>query len=134
MAECDDGSRVVARPKTKPAGARRIAAERPNAIVVRAPRARRVVREPEYAALGVIASRAPRAALLRALRELRPQFEVRLRRLEGVRGGAHYLVEARLLAAERERPHSIDLWLRIKSALLAAFPAGSPGAVTPLER
>lgn len=90
----------------------------------------------EYAALGVIASHAAPAAMLAALRSLRPQCETRLRKLKtaAARLGPHYLVEVKLDDSGREQPQSIDLWLRIKSALMAAFPADKPNAVTALDK
>ena len=89
----------------------------------------------EYVALGVIASRAAPAAMLSALRSLRPQCETRLRKLKTDAGrlGPHYLLEVKLDDSADVQPQSIDLWLRIKSALMAAFPADKPDAVTPLD-
>ena len=85
-----------------------------------------------YVALGMIQSRAPRVALLRALRELRPQWDVRLQPQAAT---GRYRVEVRADSADASPPGSkgaasIDPWLRIKSALIAAFPADKPNAVT----
>ena len=84
-----------------------------------------------FVALGTIASSATPAALLHALRELRPQCEVRLQ--PTTRAG-HYRVELRSDDGARvessSRHASIEPWLRIKSALMAAFPADKPNAVT----
>lgn len=84
-----------------------------------------------YAALGTIASAAPRAALLAALRELRPELQVRLLPLQQAAQETCYRVELRL---DPGRPPAaardvVDPWLRIKSALVAAFPQDKPGAV-----
>ena len=86
----------------------------------------------QFVALGTIASRAPHAALLAALSALRPGFEVRLERLGGDGAqGDHYRVQARVDSpSEGAANGTIDLWLRIKSALVAAFPADKPNAVT----
>lgn len=90
-------------------------------------------RHRRYVAVGAIATRARPAALLAALHELRPQCEVRL-----LRFGAHepaslprYHVEVRP-AGELAPAGSIALWLRIKSALMTAFPAGRRDAVVPI--
>jgi hypothetical protein len=88
--------------------------------------------EPEqqrFAALGTIASSAPEAALLAALRALRPACEVQLRAASDA--GAQtprYILEVR--ARDEDAPGSIDTWLQLKSALMAAFPADKPNAVT----
>ena len=83
--------------------------------------------------LGIVASSAPAAALLAALRDLRPQYEVRLLRISDASGiETLYRVETDVIEALEPR-RQIDLWLRIKSALMAAFPAGKPGAVTAID-
>ena len=83
--------------------------------------------------LGIVASSAPAAALLAALRDLRPQYEVRLLRISDASGiETLYRVEADVIEALEPR-RQIDLWLRIKSALIAAFPAAKPGAVTAID-
>jgi hypothetical protein len=86
-----------------------------------------------YLPLGIVASSAPSAALLASLRELRPQFDVRLKRISDESGiETLYRVEV-----ARVSPSSntgvIDTWLRIKSALIAAFPAGKPGTVKAID-
>jgi hypothetical protein len=83
--------------------------------------------------LGIVASSAPAAALLAALRELRPQFDVRLLRISDASGiETLYRVEVDVLEAIEPR-REIDMWLRIKSALMAAFPSDKPGAVTAID-
>jgi len=85
--------------------------------------------EPCFVALGTIASSAPETALLAALGALRPGNEVRLRALpESAAGISRYLVEVR--QDRDDTPGSIDVWLQLKSALMAAFPADKPNAVT----
>lgn len=86
-----------------------------------------------FVALGMIASQAPAAALLGALRALRPSWEVRLRRTNGGDArGTRYRVEATL--DQHDAYGSIDPWLCIKSALIAAFPEDKPNAVTAWDR
>ena len=81
--------------------------------------------------LGIVGSSTPSSALLAALRELRPQLNVHLRRISDASGRETlYRVEVDLDSSSTEGTHEIDLWLRIKSALLASFPIGKPGAVT----
>jgi hypothetical protein len=85
-------------------------------------------------ALGIVGSSAPSSALLAALRELRPQFPVHLKRISDASGRETlYRVEVDVGHLPVEDSHEIDLWLRIKSALLAAFPSGKPGAVTAID-
>lgn len=84
-----------------------------------------------YVTLGAITTSAPKAALLLALRGLRPQSSVRLRRGNTNAGETLYRVELR--ADELRDAHTIDAWLRIKSALVAAFPADKPHAVKVIE-
>jgi hypothetical protein len=86
-----------------------------------------------YVPLGIVASSSPSAVLISSLKEIRPQFDVRLKRISDERGiETLYRVEVALGEASTEA-HSIDTWLRIKSALVTAFPAGKPGAVTAID-
>jgi hypothetical protein len=65
---------------------------------------------------------------------LRPEFEIQLQEIAGgANPGVQYRVEIDL-AGNAEAPHTIDLWLRIKSALMAEFPADKPGAVVALDQ
>jgi len=89
-------------------------------------------RATDFSVVGSIASTAPQAALLRALQRLRPQCTVRLRRGDRRAATPVYVVEIRNDASAMEGS-AIDAWLRIKSALVAEFPAGTHHAVTPLE-
>ena len=87
-----------------------------------------------FVALGVIISSAPRTALLAALQQLRPQLDIQLQEIAPVIGTGEtgYRVEVDLSGAAAE-PHSIDLWLQIKSAVMAKFPADKPDAVTTID-
>jgi len=87
-----------------------------------------------YLPLGIVASSAPAAALLASLKETRPQFDVRLKRISDERGiETLYRVEVAVVGTSAHEAHSIDTWLRIKSALVSAFPAGKPGAVKAID-
>jgi hypothetical protein len=83
--------------------------------------------------LGRVETAAPAAALLRALRELRPQFALRVQREAAAAGGSkRYRIE--IAVAESAEPRgAVPPWLRVKSALLAAFPADKPNAVRALD-
>jgi hypothetical protein len=85
-------------------------------------------------ALGVIVSSTPKAALLAALQQLRPQLDVQLQEIAPVLGTAEvgYRVEVDLNGITGAAG-SIGLWLQIKSALMAQFPADKPGAVAAIE-
>ena len=87
-----------------------------------------------FAALGVIISSAPRTALLAALQQLRPQLDIQLQEIAPVIGTGEtgYRVEVDI-SGEATVPHSIDLWLQIKSAVMAKFPADKPNAVTAID-
>jgi hypothetical protein len=85
-----------------------------------------------YVPLGIVASSAPTTTLLASLKEVRPQYNVRLKRISDTRGiETLYRVEVELESPGEEQ--SIDTWLQIKSALVAAFPAGKPGAVKAID-
>ena len=86
-----------------------------------------------FVVLGIVVSSAPRVALLAALQQLRPEFEIHLEEIAGdMDAGAQYRVEIDL-AGNTNAPHTIDLWQRVKSALMAEFPADKPGAVVALD-
>ncbi|HZP67406.1 MAG TPA: hypothetical protein VFB32_13980 [Rudaea sp.] len=89
-------------------------------------------RRRRYIPLGVIVSSASRPAMLAVLRELRPQFDVRLNKIAEHGEQSSYRVEVAVVDRS-ELEHSIDAWLRIKSALIAGFPPGKPGTVTALD-
>lgn len=83
--------------------------------------------------LGTIVSSAPRAALMAALRQLRPQFEATL---EDISADAGAVKRYRLVVestAQMLPPHQVSVWLSLKSALMARFPADKPGAVTAID-
>ena len=90
-----------------------------------------------YAVVGAIVTRAPAPALLAVLRALRPEYDVRLdasdaRSRSGLR---RHEVSVRVPSADRapEAGGAIAVWLRIKSALMAEFPAGHANAVMPID-
>jgi hypothetical protein len=85
----------------------------------------------QFAPLGTFASTAPREQLLSALKQLKPQLELRLRRLDHHGDEPHYQVEVE--TRDLRHRHLIDPWLGIKGALTTAFPAGKPGAVRKLQ-
>ena len=85
----------------------------------------------QFAPLGTFISAAPREQLLGALRQLKPQLNMRLHLLEPVGGEHHYQLEVE--TRDLQRRHIIDPWLCIKGALTAAFPAHTPGAVRRLQ-
>ena len=84
--------------------------------------------------LGRVETRAPAAALLRALRELRPQCTLRLQRETAAAGDvARYRIEIAVDDAGAPSGAAVAPWLQVKSALLAAFPADKPNAVRALD-
>ena len=85
----------------------------------------------EFTPIGSFESSAPRTQLFGALRQLKPQLNMRLRAVGPVEHGTRYRVEVE--AVDLQQGHSIDLWLGIKGALTSAFPAHKPGAVERLE-
>lgn len=87
----------------------------------------------KVATLGTIVSSAPQAALLEALRQLRPQFETALEEIPGDFGPVkHYRVTVGMTGDGPSRPH-VSPWLSLKSALMARFPADKPGAVIAID-
>ncbi len=86
---------------------------------------------PGYLSLGSLVSAAPAPALLATLQMLRPQWHIRLVSIESV-GVPRYQVEIEDDATLKENSH-IDIWLHIKSALMATFPADKPNAVTAID-
>jgi len=83
--------------------------------------------------LGTIVSSAPREALMAALGQLRPQFEVSLEEIPGSTGAEkHYRVVVESGSAI-PAPRQVSDWLSLKSALMARFPADKPGAVTAID-
>lgn len=90
--------------------------------------------EPRFSPLGIVATSAPMDALLAALEQLRPQLQVRLRRISDSTGiETLYRVEVATDSMNRADSGQIGPWLLIKSALLAAFPAGKAGAVKAID-
>jgi len=88
-----------------------------------------------FVALGVIVSSAPRTALLAALQRLRPQLDIHLQEIAPLVGTdkTGYRVEVDT-SADIGAASSIDLWLQIKSALMAQFPADKPDAFSALDQ
>lgn len=80
-----------------------------------------------FAPIGSFVSTAPRARLLAALRQLKPQLNLRLRALARERDGQRYDVDVEI--RDLQRRHLIDPWLGVKSALTFAFPPHKPGAI-----
>ena len=65
----------------------------------------------KVATLGTIVSSAPQAALLEALRQLRPQFDTALEEIPGDFGPAkHYRVTVGMTGDASSRPH-VSPWL-----------------------
>jgi hypothetical protein len=85
----------------------------------------------DFVPLGTFVSAAPRTHLLGALKQLKPQLNMRLHLLEQANGEQRYRVEVE--TRDLQRRHVIDLWLGIKGALTSAFPADKPGAVRRLQ-
>jgi hypothetical protein len=92
-------------------------------------------RERNFVTLGVVVSSTPKMALLAALQQLRPQLDIQLQEIAPVIGTAEtgYRVEIDPNGTIGTAC-SIDLWLQIKSALMARFPADKPGAVTAIDQ
>ena len=91
-------------------------------------------KQKRFEPLGIIATSASTDVLLASLRELRPQFEVRLRRISDAAGiETLYRVEVAIEPASDMDAGGISTWLDIRSALIAAFPAGKPGAVKVID-
>jgi hypothetical protein len=89
-----------------------------------------------YVALGIVTTAAPRAALLDALDDLRGQVDVRLPGIteasEGRSGRSRYRVEVALPEGTDPR-YAIEIWRRVKRALLAGFPAGRAESIQIIE-
>jgi len=90
---------------------------------------------PHFVPIGVIESSAPHAALVTQLNAMRPPWRIRLTPLAvGETARKRYRVELR--RDENYLTHdtgSIDVWLRVKGALMTAFPADKPNAVTVID-
>jgi hypothetical protein len=85
----------------------------------------------DFKAIGTFVSAAPRIRLLGALKQLKPQLDLRLRVVEADADMPRYEVEVEIRDLQREQ--QIDLWLGIKGALTSAFPPHRPGAVRSLQ-
>lgn len=84
-------------------------------------------------AVGTIVSSAPREALMAALRQLRPQFETTLEELSDEAGATKRYRVLVAWNAQIPAPQQVSVWLSLKSALMARFPADKPGAVTAID-
>ncbi len=88
----------------------------------------------EFVALGTIQTGAPQPALLASLDAIRQQCDVRFVELDAVASSYNELHRYRVdVKTENEIDRDIDLWLRIKSALMSSFPADKPNAVTAID-
>jgi hypothetical protein len=83
--------------------------------------------------LGTIVSSAPREALMAALGQLRPQFEVSLEEIPGSTGAEKRYRVVVETGGPIPAPRQVSDWLSLKSALMARFPADKPGAVTGID-
>jgi hypothetical protein len=95
-------------------------------------RAPQAIGDSGFLPLGIVASSAAREALLATLQTSCPQWHVQLVAL-GIPSNSipHFRVE---LKHDVDVPAgSIDVWLHIKGALMAAFPADKPNAVTAID-
>ena len=108
-------------------------AERPDAVRMGAP-ARKAASLRTWTLLGRVETAAPAVALLRALRLLRPQCTLRVRR-DATHDDkpARYRIEIADDDAGALRGGAVAPWTRVKSALIAAFPADKPNAVRALD-
>ena len=114
------------------ARARRPAAARPGRLPQAG--ARPAAPRRRWTPLGRVETRAPAAALLRSLRELRPQYTLRMQREAAAAGGViRYRIEIAADEAAAPSGAAVAPWLRVKSALLAAVPADKPNAVRALD-
>ncbi len=85
-----------------------------------------------FVTLGLVASTAPREALLAVLQTSCPQWRMQLIALDTDRESVpHFRVELKIDADAP--PGSIDAWLHIKGALMSAFPADKPHAVATID-
>ena len=94
--------------------------------------ARHATGDSTFVTLGIVASTAPREALLAVLQTSCPQWQMQLVTVDdGLQSVPHFRVE---LMADRDAPSgSIDAWLHIKGALMSAFPADKPHAVSTID-
>jgi hypothetical protein len=88
-----------------------------------------------FVPIGVIETNAPHAALLSQLNAMRPQWQIRLTAVDsGDAERKRYSVELhRDVDQAMPETGSIDVWLRVKSALMTAFPADKANAVTAID-
>lgn len=68
-----------------------------------------------------------------ALGQLRPQFDVALEEIPGIGGAEKRYRVVVELTDSLPAPRQVSDWLSLKSALMARFPAGKPGAVTAID-
>ena len=89
----------------------------------------------DFVPIGTIETRASHALLLSALNAMRPPWQVRLTQIpSSPECNKRYSVELHREddSADQTRG-SIDVWPRVKGALMAAFPADKPNAVTAID-
>jgi hypothetical protein len=85
----------------------------------------------DFAPIGSFVSAAARSQLLGALKQLKPNLQLRLLRLGHEARGDRYQVE--IATRDLQRRHLIDVWLGIKGALTSAFPAHKAEGVQELK-
>jgi|HubBroStandDraft_3_1064219.scaffolds.fasta_scaffold1274207_2 hypothetical protein len=93
---------------------------------------RHAIGDSTFVTLGVVASTAPREALLAVLQTSCPQWLLQLVLLDtGSESVPHFRVELKTDADVLTG--SIDAWLHIKGALMSTFPADKPHAVAIID-
>ncbi len=88
-----------------------------------------------FVPIGTIETSAPQAAILSSLNAMRPQWQIRLTHLDGdVLPTRRYRVDLhREIEDSLQDVGPIDVWLRVKSALMTAFPSDKPNPVTAID-
>ena len=93
--------------------------------------ARHAIGDSTFVTLGIVASTAPREALLAVLQTSCPQQQAQLVALDISETVPHFRIELKI--DPDAQPASIDIWLHIKGALMSAFPADKPNAVLTID-
>ena len=88
----------------------------------------------EFVPIGTIETNAPHAALLSSLNAMRPQWQIRLTQVTEDSLTHRYRVDLHRDKEESVQDAGpIDVWMRVKSALMSAFPADKPNSVTAID-